>query len=111
MVMRRQGWIGAVLLVLTAGGWTSGAEPPCCEPSPTSFLQRLGPAGGWHPYGGGLLGWWNPDCFPRSGAPDDYCRKALPLACWPAYPSYYIWGPPEIGHPQGCCGPASKQPH
>jgi hypothetical protein len=109
--MRRDAWLGAVLLALTAGGWAPAGEPPGCEPAPTGFLRWLGPAGGWHPYGGGLLHWWNPDCFPRCGAPDDYCRKTLPRVCWPAYPPYYIWGPPEIGHPQGCCGPVSKQPH
>ena len=54
----------------------------------------------WQPYDGGLLRWWNPCCFPRCGAPDDYCRKPLPNVCWPPYPPYYTAGPQEIGcHP------------
>ena len=107
--MRRQAWIGVVLLALVAGGWTSGGEPrvpsPDWEPGPRCFLQRLGPAGGWCPDGGGLLRWWNPHCFPRCGAPDDYCRKPFPGVCRPPYPSYYIWGPPEV-----CCPPGPPVP-
>ena len=101
--MRRQAWIGAVLLTLFATGWASGDEPPCCESRLACFLQRLGPAGGWFPYGGGLLHWWPQHCFPRSGAPDDYCRKPLPKVCWPPYPPYYTWGPPEVCCPQTNC--------
>jgi hypothetical protein len=88
--MRRQGWIGAIFLALIAGGWASGGEP-ICEPGPSCFLERLAPVGGWCPYGGGLLHWWDPHCFPRCGGPDDYCRKKLPCVCWPPYPPYYIW--------------------
>lgn len=65
--------------------------------------MRIGPAGGWCPYGGGLLRWWGPHCFPRCGAPDDYCRKPLPRTCWPPYPPYYFRGPPrECCPPDGC---------
>jgi hypothetical protein len=107
--MRRPVAIGAVFLALIVGSWASGGEPPCDERSGLGFLHRLGPSGGWCPYGGGLLHWWNPHCFPRCGAPDDYCRKKLPCVCWPSYPSYYIWGPPEISPPQGRCrGQASE---
>jgi hypothetical protein len=95
--MRCQVWIGALVVALVAGGRGPGAEP---WSSPDCYLQRLKPEGGWSPYGGGLLRWWNPCCFPRCGAPDDYCRKPLPKVCWPAYPGYYIWGPPEICCPQ-----------
>jgi hypothetical protein len=98
--MRRHMWIGAFLTILSAGGRGLGGEPRCCEPVRDGFLQRWHPVGGWAPYGGGLLRSWNPHCFPRCGAPDDYCRKPLPRVCWPAYPSYYIGGPPEICYPQ-----------
>jgi hypothetical protein len=63
-------------------------------------LQRLHPVGGWDPYGGGLLHWWNRHCFPHDCGPDDYCRKPLPKVCWPPYPPSYTWGPPELNdHP------------
>ena len=96
--MKLRIFLGAFLAVLMAGRQGSGGEPPCCPPQGTC-LQRLGPQGGWHPYGGGLLHWWNPRCFPCSGGPDDYCKKPLPQVCWPPYPPYYIWGPPEISCP------------
>jgi hypothetical protein len=66
-----------------------------------AVLERIHPAGGWHPDPGGLIHWWPRGCFPCCGAPDDYCRKGYPRVCWPPYPPYYIWGPPEICHPQG----------
>jgi hypothetical protein len=122
--MKRQAWIGAVLLALTAAGWAYGEPPPSVAPGPESgwagkgtvgapdqvpgCLRQLAPAGGWFPYGGGLLHWWPKHCFPRCGAPDDYCRKPLPSVCWPPYPSYYIWGPPETCCPQDRCRPASR---
>jgi hypothetical protein len=93
--MRRHVWTGAVLLTLLAGGRAPGGEPGCCEPPQAGFFQRWHPVGGWDPYGGGLLHWWNPHCFPRSGTPDDYCRKKLPPVCWPPYPPYFISGLPE----------------
>jgi hypothetical protein len=102
--MTRHAWIGVLLLALIAVGRGSGGEPPGCEPGRPCFLQRLGPVGGWCPYGGGLLHWWDSHCFPRCGGPDDYCRKPLPRVCWPAYPPYYIWGSPEVCYPQ-CKGP------
>src|SRR4051794_17708559 len=58
--------------------------------SRASFLQRVGPVGGWFPYGGGLLHWWDPHCFPRWGGPDDYCHKNLPPVCWPPYLPWYL---------------------
>jgi hypothetical protein len=109
--MRRQVWIGTLVVVLIAGGWGLCAEPPCCQLPQDGYLQRLGPVGGWHPYGGGLLRWWPPHCFPRCGAPDDYCRKPLPGVCWPPYPPYFIWGPPQICYPQARCRPASREEH
>jgi hypothetical protein len=72
-----------------------GAEPPRGH-----FLQRIRPSGGCNPYGGGVIHWWNPHCFPCQSAPDDYCRKPLPRVCWPPYPPWYTWGPPEIRYPQ-----------
>jgi hypothetical protein len=98
--MRPHRWLGALLLTVIAGGHGVGGEPGCCESAQEGFLQRLGTAGGWHSYGGGLLRWWDPHCFPRGGTPDNYCRKTLPAVCWPPYPPYYIWAPPEICCPQ-----------
>ena len=98
---RRQVWLGTLVVALLGAGQGLAAEDVCCKPSQDCFVKRLGPVGGWSPYGGGLLHWWNPCCFPCAGAPDDYCRKPLPKVCWPAYPSYYIWGPPESCCPQG----------
>jgi hypothetical protein len=100
--MRHFVWIYALVVALAAGRGV-GAEPPCCAPPEESLLKRLAPVGGWHPDGGGLLHWWPRHCFPRAGAPDDYCRKPLPRVCWPPYPPYYIWGPPEVSSPSGGC--------
>lgn len=105
--MKRRGWLGVLLLGLVAGGPGFCADPQCCPPPQERFCQRLAPVGGWMPYGGGLLRWWNPCCFPHGGAPDDYCRKPLPKVCRPSYPPFYTWGPPEICNPCGGCGPAS----
>ncbi len=101
--MKRHGWTGALLLTLIAGGLAPAAEPPTGEPDRPCFVQRLQPAGGWDPYGGGLLHWWNPHCFPCCSGPDDYCRKTLPCVCWPPYPSYYLWGLPPA--PNAGAGP------
>ena len=109
--MRRRAWIGALLFSVIAGGLASAGEPPGCEPSGRCFLERVAPAGGWFPYGGGLLHWWPAHCFPRCGAPDDYCRKPLPPVCWPSYPPYYTWGPPELCPPQCSCRPAGREAH
>jgi len=98
--MRRQLTIWTFLLTLTMYARALGGGPTYGESPPQHFLQRLHPVGGFHPYGGGLLHWWNPHCFPCQRAPDDYCRKPLPSVCWPPYPPYYIWGPPEIGYPR-----------
>jgi hypothetical protein len=109
--MGRHLWIAVVLVALVSAGRGLGGQPGCCEPSQDCYLKRLGPVGGWSPYGGGLLHWWDPCCFPHCGGPDDYCRKPLPKVCWPPYPPYYIWGPPEICYPQGRCGRASDGSH
>jgi hypothetical protein len=102
--MKLQMWLGAVLVALVAGGWVSAGEP-CCPSAEPNHLQRPGPAGGWYPYGGGLLRWWNRHCFPCCGGPDDYCRKPLPRVCCPPYPPHYKSGPPESDFPQDCSGP------
>jgi hypothetical protein len=109
--MRRQAWIGVALLALLAVGRVWGVEPPCGGPRPACSPWRLGPAGGWCPYGGGLLRWWPRHCFPCACGPDDYCRKSLPRVCWPPYPPYYIWGPPEICRPQGNCRQTGGNSH
>ena len=73
--------------VRTSQRHSSGAAP--------AVLERCAPAGGWFPYGGGLLSWWPQCCFPHCGAPDDYCRKPLPKVCWPPYSPDYTWAPSE----------------
>jgi hypothetical protein len=107
--MGRQVWIGALLVALLAGDRSVQAGPPCCEPPEQCFLKRLSPVGGWFPYSGGLLCWWNPHCFPCGGGPDDYCRKSLPAVCWPPYPPYFFWGPPQGCPPHANCQPAGKE--
>ena len=87
--------LGAILLIVLAGGGARSSEPPCGEPPRVGFLQRIPPAGGWFPYGGGLVRWWPQHCFPCGGAPDDYCHKPLPCVCWPPYPSYFTAGAPD----------------
>jgi hypothetical protein len=88
----------ALVLALVTSGQVIGSEHGCPEPGGCqNFLQRMSPAGGWHPDEGGLWHWWNPCCFPRCGGPDDYCRKPPPKVCWPPYPPYYFWGPPQTG--------------
>ena len=98
--MRSSQWIGAVLLFLALGVPGRGGQRPCDGPPPTDFWHRFAPAGGWHPYGGGLLHWWDPHCFPRIGGPDDYCRKPLPRVCWPIHPPCPGAGPAAGGPPQ-----------
>src|SRR5439155_24759024 len=83
----------ALLVLPLACGQEVADQRSGCELPPQPSFQRVRPVGGWDPYGGGLLHWWNPCCFPHRGAPDDYCRKPLPNVCWPPYPPYYIWAP------------------
>ncbi|MGP0064990.1 MAG: hypothetical protein ACLQGP_15510 [Isosphaeraceae bacterium] len=109
--MRIQGKMWALVLCLIAGGQALGGDGGPGEPPPQHLLQRMHPVGGWHPYGGGLLHWWNPHCFPRCGGPDDYCRKALPRVCWPPYPPYYISGPPEICYRRSIGPRDCNKPH
>jgi hypothetical protein len=109
--MKRHAWAVALLLTLVAAARGRGGEPPDCVSSHPCCLSRLAPAGGWFPYGGGLLHWWTPHCFPHGGTPDDYCRKKLPEVCWPPYPFSYLFGTPDHHSPQDSGGPASNQPH
>jgi hypothetical protein len=109
--MRYLVWIGAVAVTLMAGSRGVAWEPQCCEPPQGCLVERMHPVGGWHPDGGGLLHWWPKCCFPRCGAPNDYCRKPPPCVCWPRYPPYYIWGPPEICCPQNCCRTGNGKAH
>jgi hypothetical protein len=100
--MRRQVGIWVLGIGLVASASALAGDPVYWAPPPQGhFLQRVHPVGGWHPYGGGLLHWWNPHCFPQCGGPDDYCRKPPPSVCWPPYPPYYTWGPPLVGPPCG----------
>lgn len=85
--MRKIAVVTLLVSVLGApSAWGEGAAPPrCCA----SNESQCAPAGGWFPYGGGLLRWL-PCCrFPDCGGPDDYCRKPLPCLCWPAYPHHF----------------------
>jgi len=99
--MRSQVPFWIILLTLVWCGQGFGGEGGETDGQPRGhFFQRLRPAGGWTPYGGGVLHWWNPHCFPCETGPDDYCPKRLPRVCWPSYPPYYTWAPPEFGYPQ-----------
>ena len=109
--MKSQVTMWAFVLTLITFGRALGGEAAYGESPPQRFLQRLHPVGGWNPYGGDLLRWWNPHCFPCQAAPDDYCRKPLPRVCWPPYPPYYVWGPPEIGYPRNNDFRDCNQPH
>jgi hypothetical protein len=108
--MRCQVWIGALVAALFTAAQGLAAEP-CCQLSGDRFLARFAPVGGWHPYGGGLFHWWPHHCFPGCRGPNDYCRKPLPRVCWPPYPPYYTWGPPEKGCPGSVCRQASNEPY
>jgi hypothetical protein len=92
--MRHLEAIALFLAAIAAGELR--ADPPgsnCCQ---GAFVDRMKPRGGYFPYGGGLLHWWNPCCFPHCGFPDDYCRKPLPNTCWAACPACCSYGPPPI---------------
>ena len=104
--MKRHMWFGAFVIVLIAGARGLGAEPFFCEPARESFLDRFRPVGGWAPYGGGLLQWWNAHCFPCDSGPDDYCRKPLPRVCRPACPASCHGGT----SPNGCVPTTGSKP-
>jgi hypothetical protein len=78
----QEGIWAAVLIVLTCSPALAG-DHGNGEPRQPHFLRSVEPAGGWNPYGGGFLHWWNAHCFPRWCGPDDYCRKPLPTLCQP----------------------------
>lgn len=116
--MTRHAWFLAVAMFL-GGSWLR-AQSPCHVPPRAGFFDRMCPAGGCHPYGGGLLHWWNPRCFPRYCAPDDYWRKPLPQVCRPACPCdfscasevYYLPGNEPSGSRQSATevgGPAASR--
>ena len=109
--MKSQITMWASVLTVIAFGRALAGEPVYDDSPQPHFLQRLHPAGGWNPYGGGVLHWWNPHCFPCEGAPDDYCRKPLPRVCWPPYSPYYTWGPPEITYPRNDGFRDCNKPH
>lgn len=104
--MRRHLWLSPLLLALIIADRSQGADPPVSleGATPSGWLQRWHPTGGWNPYGGGLLYWWPSACFPCNCGPDDYHRKPPPQVCWPAYPPYYTTAPspslrPPFDHP------------
>jgi hypothetical protein len=102
--MRRDLSKATLLFTVLVCGPALAGERDACPPPQQGFLARTMPVGGWQPYGGGLWHWWPRHCFPRSCAPDDYCRKPLPAVCWPAYPPGYIWAAPQN------CAPCSDGP-
>ncbi len=67
--MRTQAGIGAVVIALMASAAARGEHGVCDAPGP-HCLNKIRPAGGWNP-GGGLLHWWDPNCYPRWCGPDD----------------------------------------
>jgi hypothetical protein len=99
----------AVLVILLRGEAIAG-DHVSIEPGGWHFFERMSPAGGWHPDAGGLLHWWKPDCFPRCGGLDDYCRKPLPNVCWPPYPYYYIGQSRHFGSLDGAYRSAHQTP-
>jgi hypothetical protein len=109
--MARPVTIWALGLALIACGQALGGEPERPAPPGPHFLSRLSPVGGWDPDGGGLLHWWNRDCFPRICAPDDYCRKPPPRVCWPRYSPVYTWGPLQSANPPSHGSPDLTKPH
>lgn len=84
-----------LVVVLAACSDVRSEDTSCNEPGKDCFLKRLAPAGGWCPDSGGLLHWWQRNCFPRWKVADDYCRKPAPCVCWPPYPPYYRWDAPQ----------------
>src|SRR5713226_8788791 len=85
-------WALALFLMVSLCRQAVAAERYGYDEGRPHLLQRFHPVGGWHPDSGGLCHWWNPECFPRCGGPDDYCRKPLPNVCWPPYPPFYVGG-------------------
>jgi len=86
-------WALATSLVICASAMAG--EQWYRDPGHGHVLQRFHPVGGWHPDSGGLWHWWNADCFPGCGGPDDYCRKPPPCVCRPFYPPFYYGQPPR----------------
>jgi len=99
--MRGRAWIAVLLVVPPAAGRAAAEELGCCPPAEPRWVKRVAPVGGWHPYWGGLLSWWDPHCFPRCGSVDDYHRKCPPPVCWPPYPAYFSPAAPEPCRPAG----------
>jgi hypothetical protein len=88
-----------LFLSLAACNDATGVEGGDPRSGDQHWFHNFRPAGGWHPDDGGVFHWWNPNCFPRSCALDDYCRKPIPKVCWPPYPPYYIDTTPQpIGY-------------
>src|SRR5262249_24841104 len=105
-MMERKTGFGTVLIVFLANTSAFAGGPWMQGPTtPTHFLGRLAPVGGWNPDRPGLLHWWDPDCFVYPCTPDDYCRKPLPpLHCPPRpfrvdSPHSHLWthGCPSCG--------------
>jgi hypothetical protein len=108
--MRRLITTSPIVLGLVLCGQVIGGEGKTPEAPLLQTPHPFHPAGGWHPYGGGLFHWWDPRCFPCQAAADDYCRKPLPKLCWPSYPRYYTWGPPQVIYPGVDGFPDSPKP-
>ena len=76
-----------IVLTLISCGQALGGENGSRAPPRRHFLQRLHPAGGWNPYGGGLLHWWDPHCFPVPGCPGRLLPQAASQGVLAALPA------------------------
>jgi hypothetical protein len=74
-------WLIVLALTACPLPLAHGGDPHDGPVDRPHFLARLGPRGGWNPDGRGIYHWWNRHCYPRSCAPDDYCRKPMPELC------------------------------
>lgn len=99
----------ALALIALAAVSCQAAASGCNGCAHSNGIDSCAPAGGWFPYGGGILSWWpRGRCFPCCGAPDDYCQKPLPCVCWPPYSADFKYADSGCVPPQPCseCVPA-----
>jgi hypothetical protein len=100
--MKRHARLWAALLTATMCAAAHAGDTVDEDNQHPNFFARLKPRGGWNPDGRGIFHWWNPHCYPRSCAPDDYCRKPMPNLCRPFLNASYApsapFSPP-VSHP------------
>jgi hypothetical protein len=95
--MRSKLKLSAIMLAALTCTQAHAGEPGDGEAQQPHFFQRLRPKGGWNPDGRGMFHWWNPNCYPRTCGPDDYCRKPMPNVCRPLARSYDVQQPQHVG--------------